>query len=113
MLAGTQSHSGPSVDLAIFALHLAGISSLLGSINFCFILINFKQQNRLLNCGLDIANNATSRKRRCTLGGAKCFNQTLMLFAGVILNKKKISFGSRNYGTSSASAEENLNSLNP
>ena len=34
MLSGIQSHSGPSVDLAIFALHLAGISSLLGSINF-------------------------------------------------------------------------------
>ena len=34
MLAGVQSHSGPSVDLAIFALHLSGVSSLLGSINF-------------------------------------------------------------------------------
>jgi hypothetical protein len=33
-LAGVQSHSGPSVDLAIFALHLAGVSSLLGAINF-------------------------------------------------------------------------------
>lgn len=29
-----QSHSGPSVDLAIFALHLSGISSLLGAMNF-------------------------------------------------------------------------------
>ncbi len=29
-----QSHSGPSVDLAIFALHLSGVSSLLGAINF-------------------------------------------------------------------------------
>jgi heme/copper-type cytochrome/quinol oxidase subunit 1 len=27
------AHSGPSVDVLIFALHLAGISSLLGSIN--------------------------------------------------------------------------------
>ena len=34
MLAGVQSHSGPSVDLAIFALHLSGVSSLLGAINF-------------------------------------------------------------------------------
>ena len=31
-LAGIQSHSGGSVDLAIFALHLAGVSSLLGEI---------------------------------------------------------------------------------
>ena len=36
-LAGIQSHSGPSVDLAIFALHLSGISSLLGAINLTFI----------------------------------------------------------------------------
>lgn len=33
-LSGIQSHSGPSVDLAIFALHLSGISSLLGAMNF-------------------------------------------------------------------------------
>ena len=33
-LSGVQSHSGPSVDLAIFALHLSGVSSLLGAINF-------------------------------------------------------------------------------
>ena len=32
-LSGIQSHSGPSVDLAIFALHLSGVSSLLGAIN--------------------------------------------------------------------------------
>jgi len=38
MLSGVQSHSGPSVDLAIFALHLSGISSLLGAINFCFFI---------------------------------------------------------------------------
>ncbi|EUC27084.1 hypothetical protein COCVIDRAFT_43258 [Bipolaris victoriae FI3] len=30
---GIQSHSGPSVDLAIFGLHLSGISSLLGAMN--------------------------------------------------------------------------------
>lgn len=34
MLSSVQSHSGPSVDLAIFTLHLTGVSSLLGSINF-------------------------------------------------------------------------------
>jgi len=33
-LSGLQSHSGASVDIAIFALHLAGISSTLGAINF-------------------------------------------------------------------------------
>jgi len=33
-LSGIQSHSGPSVDLAIFGLHLSGISSLLGAMNF-------------------------------------------------------------------------------
>ena len=37
-LSGLQSHSGPSVDLAIFALHLSGVSSLLGAINFFFRL---------------------------------------------------------------------------
>lgn len=29
-LTGVQSHSGGSVDLAVFSLHLSGISSLLG-----------------------------------------------------------------------------------
>lgn len=38
-LAGIQSHSGPSVDLAIFGLHLSGVSSLLGAINFQFSFI--------------------------------------------------------------------------
>ena len=41
MLAGVQSHSGPSVDLAIFALHLSGVSSLLGAINFWFVFSQF------------------------------------------------------------------------
>jgi len=41
-LAGLQSHSGPSVDLAIFALHLAGVSSLLGAINFITTIINMR-----------------------------------------------------------------------
>lgn len=35
-------HSGPSVDLGIFALHIAGISSLLGAINFIATVINMK-----------------------------------------------------------------------
>jgi hypothetical protein len=41
VLSGVQSHSGPSVDLAIFALHLSGVSSLLGAINFEFHLSQF------------------------------------------------------------------------
>jgi Cytochrome C and Quinol oxidase polypeptide I/LAGLIDADG endonuclease len=41
-LAGLQSHSGPSVDLTIFALHLAGISSLLGAMNFITTILNMR-----------------------------------------------------------------------
>ena len=41
-LAGLQSHSGPSVDLAIFALHLAGVSSLLGAMNFITTVLNMR-----------------------------------------------------------------------
>lgn len=41
-LAGIQSHSGPSVDLAIFGLHLSGISSLLGAMNFGFSVFVFR-----------------------------------------------------------------------
>jgi cytochrome c oxidase subunit 1 len=41
-LSGLQSHSGPSVDLAIFALHLAGVSSLLGAMNFITTVLNMR-----------------------------------------------------------------------
>ena len=41
-LSGVQSHSGPSVDLAIFALHLSGVSSLLGAINFITTIANMR-----------------------------------------------------------------------
>jgi cytochrome c oxidase subunit 1 len=41
-LSGLQSHSGPSVDLAIFALHLSGVSSLLGAINFITTILNMR-----------------------------------------------------------------------
>jgi hypothetical protein len=40
-LSGLQSHSGPSVDLAIFALHLSGISSLLGAMNLKLFIFFF------------------------------------------------------------------------
>ena len=40
-LSGIQSHSGPSVDLAIFALHLSGISSLLGAMNLVLTSLVF------------------------------------------------------------------------
>lgn len=41
-LASNLAHSGPSVDLAIFALHLAGAASILGSINFITTIINIR-----------------------------------------------------------------------
>jgi len=41
-LSGIISHSGGSVDLAIFSLHLAGISSLLGAINFITTICNMR-----------------------------------------------------------------------
>ena len=41
-LSGIQSHSGPGVDLAIFALHLSGISSLLGAMNFITTTLNMR-----------------------------------------------------------------------
>ena len=46
MLSGIQSHSGPSVDLAIFALHLSGISSLLGAMNLILTwhIFSFKRR---------------------------------------------------------------------
>jgi len=41
-LSGIQSHSSPSVDLAIFALHLSGVSSLLGAMNFITTILNMR-----------------------------------------------------------------------
>ena len=37
-LSGIQSHSGPSVDLAIFGLHLSGVSSLTWSHELSWLL---------------------------------------------------------------------------
>ena len=50
-LSGVQSHSGPSVDLAIFALHLSGISSLLGAINLNLLIFNYENNNVSLAAG--------------------------------------------------------------
>jgi len=47
-LSGVQSHSGPSVDLAIFALHLSGVSSLLGAMNLIFSVVEFNLKIYLL-----------------------------------------------------------------
>jgi len=41
-LSDIQSHSGPSVDLAIFALHLSGTSSLLDAMNFITTILNMR-----------------------------------------------------------------------
>ena len=52
-LSGVQSHSGPSVDLAIFALHLSGVSSILGAMNFITTVINMRTPGiRLHNLAL-------------------------------------------------------------
>jgi cytochrome c oxidase subunit 1 len=41
-LSSIHSHSGPSVDLAIFGLHLSGLSSLLGAMNFITTILNIR-----------------------------------------------------------------------
>jgi hypothetical protein len=48
-LSGVQSHSGPSVDLAIFGLHLSGISSLLGAMNFITTMLNVRSPGIILH----------------------------------------------------------------
>jgi len=48
-LAGIQSHSGGSVDLAIFAVHLSGLSSMLGSINIITTILNMRAPGMTLH----------------------------------------------------------------
>jgi cytochrome c oxidase subunit 1 len=48
-LGGIQSHSGGSVDLAIFALHLSGISSMLGGINIITTILNMRAPGMTLH----------------------------------------------------------------
>ena len=42
-------HSGPAVDMAIFALHLAGASSILGAINFITTIFNMRAPGMTLH----------------------------------------------------------------
>nr|YP_010996273.1 cytochrome c oxidase subunit I [Saccharomycopsis fibuligera]WPA89456.1 cytochrome c oxidase subunit I [Saccharomycopsis fibuligera] len=48
-LSGIQAHSGPSVDLAIFALHLTSMSSTLGAINFIATTLNMRTNGMSLH----------------------------------------------------------------
>lgn len=41
-LTGVQSHSGGSVDLAVFSLHLSGVSSRLGARNIITTIVNIR-----------------------------------------------------------------------
>ena len=48
-LSSTLGHSGPSVDMAIFALHLAGASSILGAVNFITTIFNMRAPGMTLH----------------------------------------------------------------
>ncbi|MGP1394532.1 MAG: cbb3-type cytochrome c oxidase subunit I, partial [Inquilinaceae bacterium] len=48
-LSATLGHSGPSVDMAIFALHLAGASSILGAVNFITTIFNMRAPGMTLH----------------------------------------------------------------
>ena len=48
-LSAPLGHSGPSVDLAIFALHLAGASSILGAVNFITTIFNMRAPGMTLH----------------------------------------------------------------
>lgn len=65
-LSSVQSHSGPSVDLAIFALHLSGISSLLGAMNLIrhiFVFMSWKNSiSPLFKCKFSSNNDSNNSK---------------------------------------------------
>lgn len=48
-LAGSQAHSGGSVDLAIFALHLSGISSMLGACNVVSTIMTMRAAGQTIH----------------------------------------------------------------
>ncbi len=48
-LSSALGHSGPSVDMAIFALHLAGASSILGAVNFITTIFNMRAPGMTLH----------------------------------------------------------------
>ena len=48
-LSAQLGHSGPAVDMAIFALHLAGASSILGAINFITTIFNMRAPGMTLH----------------------------------------------------------------
>lgn len=48
-LSSDVGHSGPAVDMAIFALHLAGASSILGAINFITTIFNMRAPGMTLH----------------------------------------------------------------
>ena len=48
-LSSAIGHSGPSVDMAIFALHLAGASSILGAVNFITTIFNMRAPGMTLH----------------------------------------------------------------
>ena len=65
-LAGIQSHSGASIDLAIFGLHLAGVSSLLGAMNLCrwiFIGVNQKYSKLIFKRNLGTSFNSSNKNK--------------------------------------------------
>lgn len=48
-LTGVQSHSGGSVDLAVFSLHLSGVSSMLGAMNIITTIINMRAPGQTMH----------------------------------------------------------------
>ena len=48
-LSGPQTHSGGSVDMAIFSLHCAGASSIMGAINFITTIFNMRAPGMTLD----------------------------------------------------------------